>query len=140
MELNSSEVAQLLNIPEREVREWARAGKLPFLDAHERLLFNRQAILEWALARGHPLNLGAGEVEPDQLPPLIELFTPCRFHYDVPGRNFAEVLRSALNVFQLPPGSDKELIYDLLVSREKLMTTALGDGLADPASAGTGGY
>ena len=42
------------------------------------------------------------------------------------------MLRSALDVFQLPSGSDKELIYDLLISREKLMTTALGDGLAIP--------
>src|SRR5260370_39393106 len=39
----------------------------------------------------------------------------------------AEVLRAALDVLKLPP-EDKELIYDLLVSREKLMTTALGDG------------
>lgn len=132
MELNAAEVAQLLNLPEREVREWARAGKLPYLDAHERLLFNRQAVLEWALARGHPLNLGVGKVEPEQLPPLTELFKPDRFHYDLPGRTFTEVLRSALDVFELPPGSDKELIYDLLVSREKLMTTALGDGLAIP--------
>ena len=54
-----------------------------------------------------------------------------RFHYDVPGRTFVEVLRAALDVLDLPP-EDKELIYDLLVSREKLMTTALGDGLAIP--------
>lgn len=132
MELNSTEVAKLLNLPEKEVREWARAGKLPHLDLQERLRFNRQAILEWALARGHPLNLGTEEVGPDGLPPLTELFAPDRFHYDVPGRTFAEVLRSALDVFQLPPEADKELIYDLLVSRERLMTTALGDGLAVP--------
>jgi PTS system nitrogen regulatory IIA component len=42
------------------------------------------------------------------------------------------VLRAALDVFRLPPEADKDLIYDLLVSREKLMTTALGDGLAVP--------
>jgi PTS system nitrogen regulatory IIA component len=132
MELNAAEVAKLLNLPEKDVREWARAGKLPCLDAHERLLFNRQAILEWALARGHSMNLGAEGIEPGQLPPLTELFAPGRFHYDLAGRTFAEVLRSALDVFQLPPGSDKELIYDLLISREKLMTTALGDGLAIP--------
>ena len=132
MELNSNEVAKLLNLSEKDVRERARAGKLPCLDAHERLLFNRQAILEWALTRGHPLNLGTEGVEAGRLPPLIELFTPDCFHYDLPGRTFPEVLRSALDVFQLPPGSDKELIYDLLISREKLMTTALGDGLAIP--------
>ena len=132
MELNATEVSGLLNLPEKEVRELARAGKLPFLDAQERLRFNRQAILEWALTRGHPLNLGTTEVEAGEVPPLTALFDPSRFHYDLAGVTFAEVLQSALDVFVLPPGSDKELIYDLLVSREKLMTTALGDGLAIP--------
>ena len=77
------------------------------------------------------MNLGVAEMAPPGLPPLTELFAPERFHYDIPGRSFAEVLRAALDVLKLPP-EDKELIYDLLVSREKLMTTALGDGLAIP--------
>lgn len=132
MELNATEVANLLNLPEREVRDLARTGKLPHLEVQDSLRFNRQAILEWALARGHPLAFALDEAEPADLPPLRELFAPECFHYDMPGRTFAEVLRAALNVFQLPPEADKELVYDLLVSREKLMTTALGDGLAVP--------
>ena len=132
MELNAVEVATLLGHPEKEIREWAHAGKLPHLDAQGRLRFNRQAILEWALARGHPLNLCLAEMEPAGLPPINELFAPNRFHYNVAGDTFAEALRAALDLFALPPEADKELIYDLLVSREKLMTTAIGDGLAIP--------
>jgi PTS system nitrogen regulatory IIA component len=132
MELNSNQVSELLGVPEPEVRDWAHAGKLPHLDAQGRLRFNRQAILEWALARGHALNLGVEEMEPAGLPPITELFAPENFHYDVPGHTFAEVLGAALDAFALPPEADKELIYDLLVSREKLMTTAIGDGLAIP--------
>jgi PTS system nitrogen regulatory IIA component len=131
MELNSNEVAALLGVAEPEVRDWAYSGKLPIVDVQGRLQFNRQAILEWALTHGHPLNFGVAATEPPGLPPLTELFEPERFHYDIPGRTFAEVLRAALDVFVLPP-EDKELIYDLLVSREKLMTTAVGDGLAIP--------
>ena len=132
MELSAIEVAKLLNVPEKDVRDWARADKLPHLDVQDRLRFNRQAILEWALARGHPLAFALEEMEPAGLPPLTELFASDRFHYDLPGGSFAEVLRAALDVFRLPPEADKDLIYDLLVSREKLMTTALGDGLAVP--------
>jgi nitrogen PTS system EIIA component len=131
MELNSNEVAALLGVAEQEVRAWAYSGRLPVVDMQDRLQFNRQAILEWALMHGHPLNLGIAEMAPPGLPPLTELFAPERFHYDVPGRTFGEVLRAALDVLKLPP-EDKELIYDLLISREKLMTTALGDGLAIP--------
>ena len=132
MELNANEVAHLLGLAEQEVRERAHAGKLPHLDVQGRLRFNRQAILEWALRRDHPLNLGIGQMELDGLPSITELFVSDRFYYDVPGGTMAEVLQAALKVFALPPEADKELIYDLLISREKLMTTAVGDGLAIP--------
>src|SRR5260370_25834493 len=112
MELNSNEVAALLGIAEPDVREWAYSGKLPIVDVQGRLQFNRQAILEWALTHGHRLNLGTEAMEPRGLPPITELFAPERFHYDVPGRTFTEVLRAALDVFKLPV-DDKELIYDL---------------------------
>ncbi len=132
MELNAVEVGSLLHMPEKQVREWAHSGRLPHLGAQGRLRFNRQAVLEWALACGHPLNLGPVEEDAAGLPPVSELFTPDRFHYGVPGTTFGEVFRAALDVFALPPDTDKELLYDLLVSREKLMTTAIGDGLAIP--------
>jgi PTS system nitrogen regulatory IIA component len=131
MELNSNEVAALLGVAEPKVREWAYSGKLPVVDAQGRLRFNREAILEWALSHGHPLNLSMAKPDPLGLPPLAELFAPERFHYNIAGHSFAEVLRAALDVFELP-SEDKELIYDLLISREKLMTTAVGDGLAIP--------
>jgi len=85
MELNANEVANLLGLSEREVREETHAGKLPHLDVQGRLRFNRQAILEWALRRDHPLNLGIGQMELDGLPSITELFVSDRFYYDVPG-------------------------------------------------------
>jgi PTS system nitrogen regulatory IIA component len=132
MELNSKQVAEMLGISDGTVRELAHQGKLPHLGVQGRLRFNRQVVLEWALARGHTLHFGGEKREPAGLPPVMELFSPQCFHYDVAGRTFAEVLRSALEVLQLPDKADKELIYDLLISREKLMTTAVGDGVAIP--------
>jgi PTS system nitrogen regulatory IIA component len=41
-------------------------------------------------------------------------------------------VRAALDRLDLPPENDKDLICDLMVSREKLMTTAVGDGVAVP--------
>ena len=45
---------------------------------------------------------------------------------------FSEAVRAALDRLDLPPENDKDLICDLMVSREKLMTTAVGDGVAVP--------
>jgi PTS system nitrogen regulatory IIA component len=133
MELNSTEVGHLLQLDENEVREWARAGKLPHVYSQGRYRYNRQAILEWALAHNHPLNLPVREVANGRsLPPLNEIFSTEHFYYDVPGASFAEAVRAALDRLTLPPENDRELICDLIISREKLMTTALGDGLAIP--------
>src|SRR5260370_17747092 len=131
MELNSAQVGCLLRLDEQVVREWARAGKLPHGYWQGRYRYNRQAILEWALAHNHPLNLPTKEAQTDRsLPPLNEVFSTKHFYYDVPGGNFSEAVRAALDRLDLPPENDKDLICDLIVSREKLMTTAVCGGVA----------
>jgi nitrogen PTS system EIIA component len=133
MELNSSQVACLLKLDENVVREWARSGKLPHVYSQGRYRYNRQAILEWALAHNHPLHLPAPEAHSDRsLLPLKEVFSPAHFYYDIPGENFAEAVQAALDRLDLPPENDKGLICDLMISRQKLMTTAVGDGVAVP--------
>ena len=133
MELNSAQVGRLLKLHENVVREWARAGKLPHVYSQGRYRYNRQAILEWALANNHVLNLPTQETPTDRsLPPLNKVFSTGHFYYDVPGANFAEAVRAALDRLDLPPENDTDLICDLMVSREKLMTTAAGDGVAVP--------
>ena len=133
MELNSAQVGRLLKLDETIVRAWARIGKLPHVHSQGRYRYNRQAILEWALSHNHPLELPKPEGQTDRsLPPLSEVFSPKHFYYDVSGANFAEAVRAALDRLDLPPGNDKDLICDLMVSREKLMTTAVGDGVAVP--------
>jgi nitrogen PTS system EIIA component len=133
MELNSAQVGRLLKLDENIVREWARSGILPHVHSQGRYRYNRQAILEWALSHNHPLDLPKPEPQTDRsLPSLDDVFSPRHFYYDVPGANFAEAVRAALDRIDLPPGNDKDLICDLMVSREKLMTTACGDGVAVP--------
>ena len=133
MELNSAQVGCLLRLDEQVVREWARAGKLPHVYSQGRYRYNRQLILEWALAHNHPLSLLTQEAQTDHsLPPLNEVFSTKHFYYEVPGGNFSEAVRAALDRLDLPPENDKDLICDLMVSREKLMTTAVGDGVAVP--------
>ncbi len=133
MELNSAQVGCLLKLDENAVRELARAEKLPHVHSQGRYRYNRQAILEWALSHNHPLNLSEANVETDRsLPPLNDVFSARHFYYDVPGVNFAEAVRAALDRLDLPPGNDKDLICDLMISRERLLSTAFGDGVAVP--------
>jgi len=133
MELNSAQVGCLLKLDESVVRGLARAQKLPHVRSQGRYRYNRQAILEWALLHNHPLNLSEQNVQADRsLPPLNHVFSPRHFYYDVPGANFAEAVRAALDRLDLPPGNDKDLICDLMISRERLMTTAFGGGVALP--------
>lgn len=133
MELTSIEVGRLLQLSEQQVRDRAREGHLPHVISQGRFLYNRQAILEWALAHNHPLYLPGAEAPADcPLPSLGELISAESFYYDLPGSDFTEAVRAAVDRLELPAGNDKELIFDLIVSREKLMTTAMGEGLAIP--------
>src|SRR5271165_6870024 len=133
MGFNFSQVGRLLKLDENILREWARTGVLPHVHSQGRYRYNPHAILQWALSHNHPLALPKPELQTDRpLPSLDNVFSPRHFYYDVSGANFAEAVRAALDRLDLPPGNDKDLICDLMVSRERLMTTAVGDGVAVP--------
>src|ERR1700732_2556725 len=118
MELNSAQVGCLLRLDEQVVREWARAGKLPPVYSQGRYRYNRQAILEWALAHNHPLSLPTQEAQTDRsLPPLNEVFSTKHFYYDVPGGNFSEAVRAALDRLYLAPGNQQDTICAFILRR-----------------------
>ena len=53
------------------------------------------------------------------------------FH-DVGGTDKPSVLRAIVNLLRLPDGVDCEMLYRMLMAREALASTAVGDGIAIP--------
>jgi nitrogen PTS system EIIA component len=53
-------------------------------------------------------------------------------HFDVPGEDKLSVLKNVVTLLPLPPQVDSEFLLQVLLARETLGTTAVGDGVAIP--------
>ncbi len=51
---------------------------------------------------------------------------------DVEGETVSEILTSAVSLIKLPDGLDKNLLKSELIKREKILSTAVGNGIALP--------
>lgn len=129
-ELNVREVARLLGVAEKTVWRWVRAGEIPHTRLREDVYFNRVELQEWALAAGHPLPPEAAGSGPSE--GLAEALARGGIARGLPGASREEVLAAVAGLPGVPAGVDRALLKALLVSRERLGSTGMGDGLAFP--------
>jgi nitrogen PTS system EIIA component len=129
-ELSVREVARLLGVAEKTVWRWVRAGEIPHTRLREDVLFNRVELQEWALSAGHPLPPEAAGHGPSE--GLAEALTRGGIARDLPGTTREEVLAAVAGLPGVPAGVDRALLRALLLSRERLGSTGMGDGLAFP--------
>lgn len=123
-------MARLLGVAEKTVWRWVRAGDIPHTRLREEVLFNRVELQEWALAGGHALPPEVAGAAPSDT--LADALGRGGIARDVPG-DTREALLSAISALPgVPADVDRALLRALLVARERLGSTALGDGLAFP--------
>ncbi len=136
MNLTVRDVARMLSVSEEQVFRWIEQKDIPFSNVQEQFSFNRAEILEWATARGMPVNVEALSTRAPAPPKgpltLARALELGGVHYDVPGRDREEVLRAVGDLLKLPDAADRELLVDLLLAREALSSTGVGDGIAIP--------
>jgi len=134
MLMKASEVAVLLNTEESAVIKWIKKEKLPAALVKGSYRINRVDLLEWATDHGIkvPPELFAAAQADIRLPSLSEALEAGGVHCGVPGDDKLSVLRSVVNLLKLPPQMDPEFLLQVLLAREALGTTAVGDGIAIP--------
>lgn len=135
MKLSVRDVAKLLNKDESTIYGWIRQGKIPVHRINEQSRFSRAEILEWATSRGIPVSPEMA-VEPDEgtpaLPSLIEALETGGVCPHIGGADKAGVLRSVVDAMCLPEEVDRDFLYQVLLARETLGSTGIGDGIAIP--------
>jgi PTS system nitrogen regulatory IIA component len=95
--------------------------------------FNRAELLEWATSNRVPISPRMMEEPEDAfIPSLEEALRSGGVHYRVEGKDKVSVLRSVVNILSLPDGVDREFLFQVLLARESLGSTAVGDGIAIP--------
>jgi nitrogen PTS system EIIA component len=134
MLMKASEVAALLKIDESAVHKWIKKDKLPATLVNGSYRINRVDLLEWATdhAVKIPPELFAQAEADLHYPTLSEALEAGGVHCGVPGADKLEVLRSVVNLLELPPQMDPEFLLQVLLAREALGTTAVGGGIAIP--------
>jgi PTS system nitrogen regulatory IIA component len=135
MQLTVRDVSRLLRVSEKTVYRWIGQGKLPAYRVGEQYRFNRSELLEWATSqRINPSPELFAEPESSAASP-VALGPALReggVYYRLSGNDRFSALRALVEVMRLPESVDREFLYRVLLAREALQSTGVGDGVALP--------
>lgn len=135
MQLTVRDVANLLKVSERTIYRWIKEGTVPAYRISEQYRFHRAEILEWATARRIGVSVDIFEDADDasiRMPSLAEALQAGGIAYRLVGADKEAVLRAAVDAMRLPDEVDREQLLRVLVAREAMASTAIGDGIAIP--------
>lgn len=133
MELNVRDAARLLGTPEKQVYRWIGEGEIPFYKINEQPRFNRAELLEWAMSRRLPVSADVFLGNDDEgSAGLVEALEAGGVYADVPGTDRESVLRAVVGTLRLPSATDREFLVQVLLAREAIGSTGVGDGIAIP--------
>jgi nitrogen PTS system EIIA component len=134
MKLTVKEAAKLFNVSEKTIYRWIEQKGLPAYRINKQFRFNQTELFEWAAA-------GRTNISPDllrepeseaPLPDPVHALASGGIHYRVGGSDRDSVLRSIVELLRLPDHVDREFLFQVLLARESLGSTGIGDGIAIP--------
>jgi PTS system nitrogen regulatory IIA component len=135
MKLTARDAAKLFNVSEKTIYRWIEQKGLPAYRINKQFRFNRTELLEWAAAGRtiiSPEFLRQPESETEELPDPVQALAAGGIHYRVAGTDRDSVLRSVIELLHLPDHVDREFLFQVLLAREALGSTGIGDGIAIP--------
>jgi nitrogen PTS system EIIA component len=135
MQIDVKEAARLLDVSEKTIYRWIKQGDLPAFRIGDLYRFNRTELLEWATAKRvkvSPEIFADDGQAAGELPGLEDAIRDGGIHYRVAGADKAAVLSSVVALMQLPEEVDRGFLLSVILARESLGSTGLGNGIAIP--------
>lgn len=136
MRLGVKDIASLFNVPQRMVFRWVDEDGLPVSRVDGQYRFNPAAVYEWATGRGMkvPPDLFQETTNgaPEVLPSVAVALRAGGVIAGVPGNDKKSVLAAVVGHLKLPKEMDRVTLLQVLLAREQLGSTGIGDGLAIP--------
>jgi len=134
MDVTAKDAARMLNLSEEQIHAWIRNGTLPSYRIKDRYRLNRVELLNWAAARNIKV---APEYFRENRESSGGLLLTNALAYggvlnDVAGKNKVSVLREVCTKLKLPSQIDRQELHSILVAREALCSTGIGNGIAIP--------
>ena len=126
MQWTVKEAAEFLKVSEDTVYEWIQERGLPATMFNDRYHFNRIKLLDWA----HENQVPVFVQNKNQYPTLQTVLREGGIHRDIEGTDLPTVLKDIVGRLPLPKGSNRDMIWRMLLAREQEGSTALGNGIA----------
>jgi len=110
-------------------------GELPAHRVNDQYRFNRAELLEWVTSRKTTRKLNPEifqESDKESLQNLVDTLRRGGIFHKVQGSDKNSVLRNIVSTILLPKEVNRDLLLQILLAREALGSTAIGDGIAIP--------
>ncbi len=134
MYLNIVQLAESFGVEESDVETWVRKEGLPAIEDRDRLLFDRNQVVDWAAARGLAAKAGflAAERAGNAARRLEPLLRAGGIWRDVPAAAVREVMESIVGKLPGATPPVRQLLAQRLRQPNGVSWAAVGDGLALP--------
>ena len=135
MQLTVRDAARLLGVSEQVLERWVRKGELPAQLVDDRYRFNRIELLEWAAQRKilvSPEILEEPGLAQGHASSLSDAIRLGGIHRGLPAGSKESLLRAMVDRVPMGHGLDRDFLYRMVLAREHLGSTALGNGIAIP--------
>ncbi len=135
MDLKIKDVAELLNISEATVRRWLANGKIPAYQINRQYRFSRCEIEDWLMQQKLDGEFEEQKESPSKGNMQFNLY---RALYrgevldGVSGETKEEIIQKTMQHMGQYFDLDPDVLTDLFMDREQMMSTALGHGIAVP--------
>jgi len=135
MKLTVRDASMLLRVSQKTVYRWINQRIVPAYQVSGQYRFNRAELLEWATSRRLEVSVDI-LAEPDSrqvpCPGIAEALETGGVFYRVGGHDRESALRAVVELMRLPDEVDRDFLLRVLVAREALGSTGIGEGMAIP--------
>jgi PTS system nitrogen regulatory IIA component len=131
VKLTIGEAASLLGSAEERVHDWIESEALPAQKVRGQYRINRSDLLEWATE--HNLGLSPRAFSRDGgTPSLADALRAGGVHHRIGGADLATIIKGIVELLPLPDDADRDMLLHILLARDTLGVTPVGDGIAIP--------
>jgi nitrogen PTS system EIIA component len=135
MNLSVRDTANLLSVSEKTIYRWIKLQTIPAYRVADQYRFNRAEILEWATSRRMNVSseiFAEPEAASQPIPALLTALESGGVFYRVSGFDKESALREVVDLLRLPEEVDRPFLLRVLLAREAIAPTAIGEGIAIP--------
>lgn len=133
MDLTVRDATRFFKVSEKTIYRWIKEKGLPTQRVQDQYRFSRASLLEWAWSKNlsvSPEILGEQSFGQNLIIP--EAIAEGGIHYGIPGKTRQEALSAIAERVKLPSSFAARELTELLLAREELSSTGVGEGIAIP--------